>query len=226
MFDQLKPSALGDNAMLYKDLTQWLRNKTFLGLFFGLLLLSEGISIFVSSLPTDAGKAGPVVFNLLLMVLSFYGLIIAFSGYNLTSKEFQNRTFELYELSGMSLEKMIRGKFLSMIAQFLFGFFCIVPFLFFSYLLGGLDFYTILGVLILAAILVPRFFFFRWLWLCTANESRRWPLCFAWERSFSSSGWVGCCWFSCCSLRCGEGAVLFSTWGGSSRRFWPAGKIR
>jgi hypothetical protein len=60
----------------------------------------------------------------------------------------------------MSLEKMIRGKFLSMMAQFLFGFFCIVPFLFFSYLLGGLDFYTIWAVLILAAILVPPLFLF------------------------------------------------------------------
>ncbi len=160
MFDRLKPSALGDNAMLYKDLTQWLRNKTFVGLFFGLLLLAEGVSVFVTSLPTRAGEAGPVVFNILLMVLFFYGLIIAFSGYGLTAKEFQNRTFELYELSGMSLEKMIRGKFLSMMAQFLFGFFCIVPFLFFSYLLGGLDFYTILGVLLLAAILVPPLFLF------------------------------------------------------------------
>jgi hypothetical protein len=60
----------------------------------------------------------------------------------------------------MSLEKMIRGKFLSMMAQFLFGFFCIVPFLFFSYLLGGLDFYTILSALILLAILFPPLFLF------------------------------------------------------------------
>jgi len=153
-------AALGDNAMFYKDLTQWLRNRTFAGLFFGLLLLAEGISIFVSSMPMELGQAGPMVFNCLLLALLFYGGIIAFSGYSLTSKEFQNKTFELYELSGMSLEKMIRGKFLSMSAQFLFGFFCIVPFLFFSYLLGGLDFYSILGAILVLAILFPPLFLF------------------------------------------------------------------
>lgn len=157
---RFRPAALGDNAMFYKDLTQWLRNRTFAGLFFGLLLLAEGISVFVSSMPMEVGQVGPVVFNYLLLVLLLYGGIIAFSGYSLTSKEFQNRTFELYELSGMSLEKMIRGKFLSMAAQFLFGFFCIVPFLFFSYLLGGLDFYSILGAILVLAILFPPLFLF------------------------------------------------------------------
>jgi hypothetical protein len=158
MFDRFKPAALGDNAMLYKDLTQWLRNKTFVGLFFGLLLMAEGVSVYVTSMPSEPGRTGPVVFNILVVLLYLYGLVIGFIGYTLTSREFQNRTFELYELSGMSLEKMIRGKWGSMIAQFLFGFFCIVPFLFFSYLLGGLDFYTVLGVVVLAAILVPPFY--------------------------------------------------------------------
>jgi len=158
MFDRLKPAALADNAMLYKDLTQWLRNKTFVGLFFGLLLMAEGVSIYVTSMPSEPGRTGPAVFSVLVVLLALYGLFIGFIGYTLTSREFQNRTFELYELSGMSLEKMIRGKWFSMIAQFLFGFFCIVPFLFFSYLLGGLDFYTVLGVVLLAAILVPPFY--------------------------------------------------------------------
>jgi hypothetical protein len=88
-FDRLKPAALGDNAMLYKDLTQWLRNKTFVGLFFGLLLLAEGVSVFVSSITMTPGNAGPVVFSSLLLVLLFYGIIIAFCGYSLTSKDFE-----------------------------------------------------------------------------------------------------------------------------------------
>jgi hypothetical protein len=71
MFDRLKPATLGDNAMLYKDLTQWLRNKTFVGLFFGLLLLAEGISVFVSSITKTPGNAGPVVFSLLLLFTFF-----------------------------------------------------------------------------------------------------------------------------------------------------------
>jgi len=202
MFDRLKPAALADNAMLYKDLTQWLRNKTFVGLFFGLLLLAEGVSIFLSSVSLEAGKAGPVVFGILFAVLFWYGLIIAFLGYSLTAREFQNHTFELYELSGMSLEKMIRGKFLSMIAQFLFGFFCIVPFFFFSYLLGGVDFYSIFGMLLLTAFGMPPLYL---LALTVALHGQK-TKAFATVLRFAAGGallWVG--WMILVSVRPGGG---------------------
>src|SRR6188768_909317 len=126
---------LQDNAMLYKDITQWLRNRTFVALFFGLLLLAEGISVFIMSLGEEIQQPGPAVFYSLYCILIVYGLIIAFMGHGLTAREFANRTFELYELSGMSLERMIGGKLLSMVYEFLFGFFCIVPFMFFAYFL-------------------------------------------------------------------------------------------
>ncbi len=206
MFDRLKPAALGDNAMLYKDLTQWLRNKTFVGLFFGLLLLAEGISVFSSSASLEAGKAGPIVFNILFSVLFCYGLIIAFLGYSLTAREFQNHTFELYELSGMSLEKMIWGKLFSMIAQFLFGFFCIVPFLFFSYLLGGVDFYSIFGMLLLAVFGVPPLYL---LALTVALHGQK-TKAFATVLRFAAGGallWVG--WMVLESVWPGRGNLFF-----------------
>jgi hypothetical protein len=85
-----------------------------------------------------------------------YGLIIGFMGQSLTSREFQNRTFELFELSGMSLEGMIRGKLVSMLYQFFFGFFCVVPFMFFAYFLGGLDFLELIsGVLVMMLGILP-----------------------------------------------------------------------
>lgn len=148
------PAALANNAMLHKDLTQWLRNKTFSVLFFGLIFLAEALSLFFGLLPMDKGEGGPVAFGFMTGILYVYAFIIAFSGYGLTAKEFQNRTFELYELSGMSLEKMIRGKLMSMLAQFLFGFFCVTPFMFFAYLLGGLDFYQIVATALTLALLV------------------------------------------------------------------------
>jgi hypothetical protein len=143
---------LQDNAMLYKDITQWLRNRTFVALFFGLLMLAEGISVFVMSLGEDVTQPGPAVFYSLYTVLVVYALIIAFMGHSLTAREFSNRTFELYELSGMSLERMIGGKLLSMVYEFLFGFFCIVPFMFFAYFLGGLDFFELISGAILTLI--------------------------------------------------------------------------
>lgn len=141
----IKPAEIAENAMLFKDITQWIRNKTFLLLFFGLLFGSGIISLFIVSVSGESPQIGIVAFSIFTVLLLLYTITIAGMGFNLTSKEFVNRTFELYELSGMSLERMILGKLLSLLVQFLFGYFCIVPFMFFSYLLGGLDFASIFG---------------------------------------------------------------------------------
>jgi len=148
-----------DNAMFYKDITQWLRNRTFVALFFGLLLFAEGISVFIMSLgDTFEDNAGQVVFYSLYFVLVVYAVVIAFMAHGLTAREFANKTFELYELSGMSLEKMISGKLISMLYQFLFGFFCIVPFMFFAYFLGGLDFFELFSGAIFTVLAILPFY--------------------------------------------------------------------
>lgn len=147
-----------DNAMFYKDITQWLRNRTFGSLFFGLLLVAEALSLFIIGNSDEMNQPGVVMFYMLYMVLAVYALLIAYLGNGLTSREFVNRTFELYELSGMSLERMVGGKLLSMLYQFFFGFFCLVPFMFFAYFLGGLDFFEMLvGVALAALVAVPLY---------------------------------------------------------------------
>jgi hypothetical protein len=152
------PVEITENAMLFKDITQWIRNKTFLLLFFGLLFGSGMISFFVVSVSGESSQVGIIAFTIFSVLLFLYTLTIAGMGFNLTSREFVNKTFELYELSGMSLEMMILGKLLSLLVQFLFGYFCIVPFMFFSYLLGGLDFASIFGVSFLMILLsVPLY---------------------------------------------------------------------
>ena len=54
-------STFYDNAMLYKDVTQWMRNRTFATLFIGLLVVAELIAVTVSVIPfnqkADAGVA-------------------------------------------------------------------------------------------------------------------------------------------------------------------------
>ena len=152
-----------DNAMLFKDLTQWMRKRTFQFLFFGLLFLSEVICGIIMLLPTESPLVGVVLFNILFFIQMIYSLSIAGMAYNLTAREFQNRTFELYEISGMSLEKMVLGKFTSMYYQFLFGFFCLVPFMFVAYILGGVDFsylFVMTVSLVLAAAPVYLFILF------------------------------------------------------------------
>lgn len=142
----------GDNAMFYKDITQWLRNRIFTSLFFGLLLIAEVLSLFIIGGSTDITNPGVSMFYTLYLLLIIYALLVAFMGNSLTSREFVNRTFELFELSGMSLEGMVGGKLLSMLYQFFFGFFCLVPFMFFSYFLGGLDFFEMLVGIFMAAV--------------------------------------------------------------------------
>ena len=155
---------IGDNAMLYKDTTQWLRNQTFIGLFILLLGLAWGASVIVGVMPIPAGDGGPAVFWFLVAMLALYIIILAFQGYSLTAREFTTRTFELFELSGMSLERMVLGKLISMLVHFLFGYFCVVPFMFFAFLLGGLDFFDIVGTSFWLLVAAPPLFLFA-LWL-------------------------------------------------------------
>lgn len=151
---------LDNNAFFYKDMTQWINNKTFLLLFIGLLLVAEVSAIVIVSIPSSVGPIGAIFFNILLAFLFLYTVIIAIQGYTATNREYTDKTFELYEISGMSLERMVLGKLFSLFGQFLFGFFCIIPFLFFSYLLGGINFLYIpfisIGSLIIS---LPIFLF-------------------------------------------------------------------
>ena len=150
--------ALRDNAMLYKDTTQWLRNRSFELSFFGLLVIAEFVCLLVISFADEEANAGKIGFSTLFGILVLYALVVAVVGHNLTSREFFSKTFELYELAGMSLEKMVAGKLLSMMSQFLFGYFCIVPFLFFFYLLGGLDFSVVITSSFMIVLMVVPFY--------------------------------------------------------------------
>ena len=145
--------------MLYKDMTQWMRGKAFTVQFMILLGIAEIVAVLIVALPVDTRDfAGPTVFAILVNVLALYVLIVAISSYSLTAREFANRTFELYELSGLPLEKLVLGKLLSMMTQFLFGFFCIVPFFFFAFILGGLDFFTVVSSAVSALLVTPVIF--------------------------------------------------------------------
>jgi hypothetical protein len=154
-------TAIASNGMLYKDITQWLRQRTFTLLFLGLLGFCEFIAVLLGTLQLDnPAQAGTITFGLLTGALALFGIVTAFNGHMATSREFSDKTFELYALAGMSLEKMVLGKLLSLMTQFLFGACCIVPFLFFAYLLGGVDFYAIITALVVALLVAPPIFLF------------------------------------------------------------------
>jgi len=132
------------NAILFKDLTQGIRNKTFVGTFFGLLGLSALISFLVISGSQASGTSGIQIFLILCGLLYFYVIFLGARCRSLIAKEVNSGTLELFMLSGMSPEKTALGRILTVMYQLFFGFCCVIPFMFSAYFLGGIDFLVII----------------------------------------------------------------------------------
>jgi len=131
-----------DNPVLFKETSQWLRTGNFPLVFLGFLLICEitCVAVLVTHGSHDPGK---ISFSILVGILLLYAVFIGFSGSEATAREVKSGTMEFYELSGITPGKMVKGKILSMLHQYLLAFFSAAPFLLFSYYLGGVDFLQI-----------------------------------------------------------------------------------
>ncbi|MEW5733945.1 MAG: hypothetical protein AB1921_03770 [Thermodesulfobacteriota bacterium] len=151
----MNPGELFQNAVLFKDLTQWFRSRGFLGLFFGLLAFSYGLYALAFFLWT--GVAGAKIVVILSILLLLYGLSLMVSSYSSTMADRQNGSFELYELTGILPPGLVWGKLSSLVIRFVFGYFCIAPFIMLGYFFGGVDFSEIaqwFAFLLLAAVFI------------------------------------------------------------------------
>jgi len=146
------------NPMLFKEICQGVHNSTFIMTFF--LLLTGGLAAMIlGPLMIDeyntrsSGPSGATVAGLLLGCLHLYGVAIALRTLAMTTKEFDNRTFELYALAGLSPERMVLGKISIQACTFLFGLSALAPFILSAYFLGGVDvlalFWVFVSVLVL-----------------------------------------------------------------------------
>ena len=134
------------NAMLFKDLTQGIRNKTFIGTFFGLLGLSALISFLVITSSSRSTTAdGGAAFMALCGVIYFYIIYLGARCRGLIARDINHRTMELLLLSGMLPEKSVIGRLLTVLYQLFFGLCCVIPFMFAAYFLGGLDLILIIA---------------------------------------------------------------------------------
>lgn len=154
------PFRRGMNPMMFKELSQGVRNKGFIGLFF--LLLFSGLAIVVT-VPLLAGTGqdnapGRATFASLMFCLHVYGLAMGGRMLFLTFKEVENKTFDLYALSGMSPERMVTGKLMTTCYTYFFGLCCLAPFMFSSYFMRGLDFRIIFAAIAVDAILNVQYF--------------------------------------------------------------------
>lgn len=148
------------NAVIYKDLTQWLRTGVFACLFLGLIGTGEAVSFVIVAGAEKPGDAGAAIFNFLSFGLLAHLVVVAMYGGTQTRGEIRSRTFQLYAITGLTQDQVVWGKLSSMYVQLLFGIFCLAPYMFFAQLLGGVDFFrildTLLGLLLLA---LPLFIF-------------------------------------------------------------------
>ena len=147
------------NAMLFKDLTQGIRNKTFIGTFFGLLGLSALISFLVITSSSRSSSAdGAATFMALCGVIYFYIIYLGARCRGLIARDINHKTMELLLLSGMSPEKSVIGRLLTVLYQLFFGLCCVIPFMFAAYFLGGLDFILIIAAAIAFFLMALPFF--------------------------------------------------------------------
>lgn len=151
------------NAMVFKELTQGVRSNGYLSLF-GLLLGAGWLTVllfwYFGTASENSNAIGGAAAVSLLALLELYALIVGARAHTLTVKEIENHTFELYLLAGMSPERLVRGKVVTCLYQFLFGFSTVVPFIFCSYFLRGLDFMALLVMLVMLLLGAVAWYYF------------------------------------------------------------------
>jgi len=148
---------LFEDAIFYRDTTQWLRQKRIHVLLVGLMVLGLGSVLMPGMVTTvsDFDGAGMVSIMLLGSVYSLYGLLLlGNTGYGIFT-EFSTNTYELYEVTGLTPESMMRGRMLSTGIFLLLGLAVLMPYGVVSWMLGGVDFTLLLFLFAMAVLAIP-----------------------------------------------------------------------
>ncbi len=140
------------NPILVKEARQALRSKQFIITF--LLMLAAGWAWTIFAL-ANIGPAvyysavGPFMFSGYFTVLAFPLLVVApYSVFYSLSCERQDRTYELLSITALSPRQILSGKLGSVALQMIVYLSAIFPCLAFTYLLRGLDIFTIFCVVL------------------------------------------------------------------------------
>jgi hypothetical protein len=150
------------SPMVVKEVRQMVRGREF-NYSFGLSLLTGMIVAFMGGMEALAGSigAGAGIFTALITCLAVIGIaVVPLGTLNTLRVERSERTLDLITVTALSPRKIVIGKLLTQAVKLLTLFAGLAPFLAMSFLLGGIDFITIL--LSLASL-------FLWsLWACSA----------------------------------------------------------
>lgn len=143
---------IGDraNPMLVRCVRQELRSKTFLGIFVLLLVVAAIAAITSAAAASDRANAqvGQALFSVLGWSWTLVIAIQAMSTFQAVSRERNEDTWDLLDLTGMGPRQVLRGLLLANLVQGQLYTAALAPFLVMAYLLRGIDLLTIVFALV------------------------------------------------------------------------------
>ncbi len=139
------------NPMLVRCLRQELRSKTFIGVFVLLLVVCAIAAIVSAAAATDHANArmGSTLFSVLAWAWSLVVVIQGISTFQAVTRERNEDTWDLLDLTGLGPRSVLRGLLLANLVQSQLYTAALAPFLVMAYLLRGLDLLTIAFTLIM-----------------------------------------------------------------------------
>ena len=134
------------SPIVVKEVRQVVRGREFISSFAGSLLTGMAIAFFgaTAALSSD-GTSGGWTFVALMTCLSIVGLaVVPLGAFSALRNERMEQTLELITLTALSPRRIVIGKLLAQGVKLATLFAAVAPFIAMSFLLGGIDFVTIL----------------------------------------------------------------------------------
>jgi hypothetical protein len=133
------------NPILVRTVRQELRSRTFIGVFVLLLVVSTLSAIGFAGTASGSAQAtaGRGLYALLAGAWSLVVVIQALGTFQAVSRERNEETWDLIDLTGMGPQHVLRGIMLANIVQTQLYAAALAPFLVMAYLLRGIDLYLI-----------------------------------------------------------------------------------
>jgi hypothetical protein len=148
------------NPIVVKEIRQVARGREFAASFAASLVAGVGIAFFgAADALTGSGTSGSWTFAALMACLALLGLaVVPLGAFNALRLERTEQTLELMTLTALSSRRVVIGKLLAQGVKLATLFAVMAPFIAMSFLLGGIDFVTIVVSLLVL---------FGWsLWAC------------------------------------------------------------
>lgn len=155
MSDRLSP-------IVVKEVRQIVRGREFNYSFLATLVVGLIIAFFgAANASAGSGTTGQGVFSALMACLTLLGaVVVPIGAFSALRNERLEQTMDLITVTSLSARKVVIGKLLAQAVKLLTLFAGVAPFVAMSFLLGGIDFVTIIVSLAAA--------FFGSLWVCAA----------------------------------------------------------